>query len=150
MRLCIKSHAIEFFLILIIHKQQHKNDISADHLFPLCPITNFKDRFSWGLLIVIFYNIDLQYKYENTKTTPDAQRLRICQMYQYWKMLAVNEDLKVRDSFTLLVVRVRSHWALAMLLALAAITKNGYSTHSLAKLSTHFCIANYEFSVNGP
>ena len=40
------------------------------------------------------------------------------------------------------VLRVRSHWALVMQLALAGITKNGYSTHSLAKFSTHFCIAN--------
>ena len=36
-----------------------------------------------------------------------------------------------------------SPWALAMLLALAGIAKNdGYSTHSLAKFSTHFCFAN--------
>ena len=37
--------------------------------------------------------------------------------------------------------RVRSHWALAMLFALAGIARNGYSTHSLGKFSTHFCIA---------
>ena len=35
-----------------------------------------------------------------------------------------------------LALRVPSHWALA------GIAKNRYSTHSLAKLSTHFCIAN--------
>ena len=35
-----------------------------------------------------------------------------------------------------------------MLLASAGIAENGYSTHSLAKLSTHFCIAN-AISVNG-
>ena len=34
--------------------------------------------------------------------------------------------------------RVRSHWALAMLLALAGIAKNGYTTHSLAKFYTYF------------
>ena len=30
-------------------------------------------------------------------------------------------------------LRVRSHWALMIMLSLAGITKNGYSTHSLAK-----------------
>ena len=52
-----------------------------------------------------------------------------------------------RASVTLLIralplaLRVRSHWALTMLLALAGIAKNGYSTHFLAKFSTLFCIA---------
>ena len=38
-------------------------------------------------------------------------------------------------------LRVHSHWALAMLFALAGIARNGYCTHSLGKFSTHFCIA---------
>ena len=41
-------------------------------------------------------------------------------------------------------VRIRSHWALAMLLVLAGIAKNG---HSLAKFSAHFYIAIAKSSV---
>ena len=43
-----------------------------------------------------------------------------------------------------------SHWALAMLLALAGNAKNGYSIHSLAKFSTHFCITNANAIAKSP